>query len=122
MWKEREKYETPVHDNEKELMGNDVFENTENSICYVDDGKTVNRYEIRVNDIFIYYMAIDIEINTDNDPELRSIDECRLRNNWPKWKENIQDELNSLSKREVFGSIVPTPASRSQIDVCEKTK
>ena len=96
-------------EHDKESMGKDISGNTENSICYVDDGKTINRYETEINDIFIYHVATDIEINTDNDPEPRSIDECRQRNDWPKWKEAIQVELNSLSKREVFGPIVPTP-------------
>ena len=62
------------HDNES--MGNDISGNTKNSICYVDDGKIINRCETEVNDIFIYNVATDIEMNTDNDPELRSIDEC----------------------------------------------
>ena len=29
-------------------------------------------------------------------------------NNWPKWKEAIQIELNSLAKRELFVPIVQT--------------
>ena len=29
-------------------------------------------------------------------------------NDWPKWKEAIQTELNSLTKREVFGPVVQT--------------
>ena len=37
------------------------------------------------------------------------MEECRHRNDWPKWKEAIQAELNSLTKWEVFGPIVQTP-------------
>ena len=37
------------------------------------------------------------------------MEECRLRNDWPKWKEAIQPELNSLTKQEVFGPVVQTP-------------
>ena len=37
------------------------------------------------------------------------MDECRKRNDWPKWKEAIQIELNSLAKQEVFGLVVQTP-------------
>ena len=77
------------HDNEKESMGKDTSENTESSICYIDYGKTINRCETEVNDIFIYHVAADIEMNTDNDLELRSIDECWQINDWPKWKEAI---------------------------------
>ena len=34
----------------------------------------------------------------NNDIEPRSINECQQRNDWPKWKEAIQVELNSLKK------------------------
>ena len=37
------------------------------------------------------------------------MEECRHRNDWPKWKEAMQAELNSLTKREVFGLVVQTP-------------
>ena len=45
----------------------------------------------------------------NEDPESKSIEECKNRKDWPKWKDAIQAELNSLSKREVFGPIVQTP-------------
>ncbi|RVW45253.1 Retrovirus-related Pol polyprotein from transposon TNT 1-94 [Vitis vinifera] len=48
-------------------------------------------------------------IRNDEDPEPRNVEECRHRNDWPKWKEAIQAELNSLTKREVFGPVVQTP-------------
>ena len=97
------------HDKEKESIGKDISENIENSICYVDDDKTINQCETEVNDIFIYHVATNIRMNTDNNPGSRSIDECRQKNDWQKWKEAIQVELTSLSKREVFGPIVLTP-------------
>ncbi|RVW59189.1 Copia protein [Vitis vinifera] len=53
-------------------------------------------------------LASDI-IRNDEDPEPRNVEECRHRNDWPKWKEAIQAELNSLTKREVFGPVVQTP-------------
>ena len=53
-------------------------------------------------------MAFDI-IRNDEDPEPRNVEECRHRNDWPKWKKVIQVELNSLTKREVFGPVVQTP-------------
>ena len=71
--KEGENIKPLKHDNEKESMGKDISGNTENSICYVDDGKTINLCQTEVNDIFIYHVAIDIEMNTNNDPELRSM-------------------------------------------------
>ena len=41
-------------------------------------------------------------IDQSDDLEPRSIEECRQKIDWPKWKDAIQVELNSLSKREVF--------------------
>ena len=37
------------------------------------------------------------------------MEECRHRNDWPKGKEAMQVELNSLTKLEVFGPVVQTP-------------
>ncbi|RVW17178.1 Retrovirus-related Pol polyprotein from transposon RE1 [Vitis vinifera] len=54
------------------------------------------------------HSGLDI-IRNDEDPEPRNVEECRHRNDWPKWKEAIQAELNSLTKREVFGPVVQTP-------------
>ena len=53
-------------------------------------------------------MASNI-IRNDEDSEPRNVEECWHRNDWPKWKEVIQAELNSLIKREVFGSVIQTP-------------
>ena len=39
------------------------------------------------------------------------MDGCQKRNDWPKWKETIQTELNSLAKQEVFGLVVQTPGN-----------
>ncbi|WKA13112.1 hypothetical protein VitviT2T_030444 [Vitis vinifera] len=54
------------------------------------------------------YLKI-VRSQNDEDPEPRNVEECRHRNDWPKWKEAIQTELNSLTKREVFGPVVQTP-------------
>ena len=43
------------------------------------------------------------------DLEPKSVEEFRHRNDWPKWKDVIQAELNCLTKREVFGYVVQTP-------------
>ena len=48
-------------------------------------------------------------IRNDEDPEPRNMEECQHRNDWPKWKEAIQAELNSLTKREFFRPVVQTP-------------
>ncbi|BBG93440.1 transposable element gene [Prunus dulcis] len=60
-----------------------------------------------IDDIFAFSVAA--EIIKDDDIEPCSINECTQRQDWPKWKDAIQAELNSLEKRSVFGHIVPTP-------------
>ena len=59
-------------------------------------------------------MALDI-IRNDEDPKPQNVEECRNRNDWPKWKEAMQVELNSLMKREVFRPIVQTPKGKKSI-------
>ena len=63
---------------------------------------------IVINNIFAFQVASDI-IRNDEDLKPRNVGECLHRNDWPKWKKAIQAELNSLTKREVFGPIVQTP-------------
>ena len=48
-------------------------------------------------------------IHENEDFEPKSIGVCCNRKDWHRWKEVIQAELNSLSKRKVFGLIVHTP-------------
>ena len=82
--------------------------NEEISISYVTSGKRWNRHEIVVDNVFVYAVAFEIiEENENHEP--KSIDECRRRNDWPKWKDAIQTELSSLEKRHVFGPIIHTP-------------
>jgi hypothetical protein len=44
-----------------------------------------------------------------NDPDPKTMAECKQRSDWIKWKEAIETELDSLRKREVFSNVVPTP-------------
>ena len=48
-------------------------------------------------------------MHESKDLEPRSVEECRQRNDWPKWKEAMKAELDSLAKREVFAPVVRTP-------------
>lgn len=88
-----------------------VLENDDNeeiSLHYVTSGQRWNRNEIVVDNIFAYAVALEItKENTDH--ERKSVDECQRRDDWPKWKDAIQTELNSLEKRQVFGPVVKTP-------------
>jgi hypothetical protein len=44
-----------------------------------------------------------------NDPDPKTMADCKQRSDWIKWKEAIETELDSLRKREVFSKVIPTP-------------
>jgi len=81
-----------------------TFEPTPNNACLCE---IWNRNEIIIDDIYVFLVAT--EIITSDDIEPYSVDEYQRRDDWPKWKETIQAELDSLTKRNVFGPVVPTP-------------
>ncbi|KAI3821171.1 hypothetical protein L1987_08729 [Smallanthus sonchifolius] len=84
-----------------------VPENEEISINYIMSRKVWNRNQIDVDDTFSYNVALEImENNEDHEPI--SVEECKQRHDWLKWKDAIEAELNSLTKREVFGPVVHT--------------
>lgn len=60
------------------------------------------------DNVLAYNVALNI-MQDNEDLEPLSIEECRQRKDWPKWKKAIQLELNSLAKWEVFGPVVQTP-------------
>ncbi|KAL1199181.1 Retrovirus-related Pol polyprotein from transposon TNT 1-94 [Cardamine amara subsp. amara] len=91
-----------------ELHGPEVLDNNEISTNYVMSGKQWNRKDVDINEIFAYKVALEI-MDTCEDLEPTSIYECTQRNDWIKWKEAINVELNSLKKRNVFGPIIRTP-------------
>ena len=74
------------------------------------NGEKWDRNTFDVNNIFAFQVTLDI-IQNDDDTEPQNTNECRQRNDWPKWKEAMQAELHSLIKRDVFGPAVQTPAS-----------
>jgi len=86
----------------------EIHENQEISINYVTNGIQWNRHEVNVDDIFAYNIALNV-INDNEDRDPRSIKDCRQNENWPKWKDAIEAELNSLNKGKVFGPVVRTP-------------
>ncbi|KAL0335212.1 UNVERIFIED_CONTAM: Copia protein [Sesamum radiatum] len=85
----------------------DIDDSYEMSINYAHSSLGWYRKEIIMNDIFAYSVAVEIMNEDDNDPQ--TMEECQHRNDWKSWKKAIQDELDSLNKREVFGPIIPTP-------------
>ncbi|RVW57562.1 Retrovirus-related Pol polyprotein from transposon RE1 [Vitis vinifera] len=50
----------------------------------------------------------EVHIEQEAPKRHRYLKIVRSQNDWPKWKEAIQAELNSLTKREVFGPVVQT--------------
>ena len=54
-----------------------------------------DRNKVVINNIFSFQMALNI-IRNNEDPEPKNVEECRNRNDWPKLKEAMQAELNSL--------------------------
>ena len=73
-------------------------------------GETKDCSDIIIDNIFAFQVAMDI-IRNDEDQESQIVNECRKMNDWPKWKETIQTQLNSLAKREVFGLVIQTPGN-----------
>ena len=59
-----------------------------------------DRNNIAINNIFTFQVASDI-IRNNEDLKPQNVEEYRHRNDWPKWKEAIQVELNLL-KNEKF--------------------
>ena len=74
---------------------------------YVSTTKRWNQNNIVVDNIFAYYVAVEI-MQQDEDLQSRSVNMCKERNDWPKWKEATQIVFASLEKGEFFGPIVLT--------------
>ena len=85
-----------------------VLANDEISINYASTGELWDHTKVVINEVFCFAVATKI-LKEDDDHEPRSVDECHSKNDWSKWKEAIQVELDSPAKCKVFGSIVPTP-------------
>ena len=79
--------------------------NVEISIHYTSVHGLWDRNSIVVDDVFAYAYAREFIENDDIEP--RSVEECQRRAYWPKWKNAIQVELDSPTKRMVFEPGVP---------------
>ncbi|KAM1621049.1 hypothetical protein ACFXTN_017967 [Malus domestica] len=93
--------ETPVPEE------TEVHESKEISINYACTNELWNLNEIIIDDMFAFAIATEIILSDDIEP--RSVDECKQRHDWLKWKDAIQAKLNSLERRNVFGPVVQTP-------------
>jgi len=76
------------------------------SINYIDSGES---YDRKTTIVDIYFAETITEI-IQNNPDPKTMAECKKRSDWNKWKEAIQAELASLTKRKVFSSVMPTPS------------
>ena len=85
----------------------EVHESKEISINYACANELWDQNEIIINDMFTFLVATEIILS--DGIEARSVDECKQRHDWPKWKDAIQAELNSLERQNVFGPVVQTP-------------
>lgn len=84
-----------------------MSENMEISLSSKHTGVIVDRSSTVVDDVYAYSVAQDII--DDDEVEHRSVADCQRRADWPKWKEAIQAELDSLNKRQVFGPVMLCP-------------
>ena len=76
------------------------------SINYIDSGES---YDRKTTVVDMYFSAAIAEIFL-NDPDPKTMVECKKRSNWAQWKEAIQAEIASLTKRGVFTSVIPIPS------------
>jgi hypothetical protein len=75
------------------------------SINYLKFGESYDRKTIIVDVDFSVMIAELIQ----NDPDPKTMAECKSCSDWNQWKEAIQAEITSLSKRKVFSQAMPTP-------------
>ena len=88
------------------LGNNDTSQRVrEISINYIESGESYDRKSTIVD---IYFAEAIAEI-IQNDPDPKTMAECKKRSDWNQWKDAIQAELSSLSKRKVFTHAIHTP-------------
>ena len=59
--------------------------------------ETNNHSDIIIDYIFAFQVAMDIMRN-DEDQKPQTVDECQKMNDWPKWKEAIQNRAKVVTK------------------------
>ena len=97
-----------THIEREALKKAQIPKNCEILVSYVHTGEKWDQNNIVINNIFAFQVTSNI-IRNYEDPKPRNVEDCRHKNNWSKGKEAMQAELNSLTKREVFGPVVQTP-------------
>jgi hypothetical protein len=74
---------------------NNIPGNHEISIHYVSIGEIWDRNKIVVDNIFSFKIALNITRSNDAEVEPQIVEECRRRNDWPKWN---SDRAKLMSK------------------------
>jgi hypothetical protein len=77
------------------LEEKNVPKNHEISIHYVSIGEIWDRNKIVVDNIFSFKVALNITRSNDVEFEPQIVEECRRRNDWPKWN---SDRAKLMSK------------------------
>jgi hypothetical protein len=75
------------------------------SINYLECGESYDRKTTIIDIDFSAMIAKLIQ----NDPDPKIMAEYKSRSDWNQWKETIQAEITSLSKRKVFSQAMHTP-------------
>jgi len=97
---------TSKHPNTIILENNDTSQRVrEISINYIESGESYDRKSTIVD---IYFAEAIAEI-IQNDPDPKTMAKCKKCSDRNQWKDAIQAELSSLSKRKVFTHAIPTP-------------
>jgi len=78
----------PLEEGQPEKISR-YFKNNEISINYVHIWEILDWNKIFINDVFAFKVVFGIN-RSDDEIEPQTIEECRHRNDWPKWKEAIQ--------------------------------
>jgi hypothetical protein len=88
------------------LRNHDEFHGVQEiSINYTSSGELFDHTTMVVNSCFSIMIA-----DLLNDPDPKTMVECKQCSDWIKWKEAIEAELDSLRKGEVFSNVIPTPS------------
>jgi hypothetical protein len=75
-------------------------------INYIDSGES---YDRKTTVVDMYFFAA-IEKIFLNNPDPKTMAECKKRSDWAQWKEAIQAKIASVTRRGVFTSTIPTPS------------
>jgi hypothetical protein len=91
------------------VLGNhdDLTRVDEIAINYIETGESYDRSNTKV-EIFFSEQIAEV-LRTDPDP--KSMAECMKCLDWNKWKEAIETEIASLTKREVFSDVLLKPSN-----------